>query len=120
MSTVEETSMDANVGSVYYHPPIMQGGTERELKDIETGQQRKPVRQAILVGTNQETKSNRTECAICLEEFEEEDNWRVLFQCKHKFHKLCIHQWLVKHENCPLCRSCVQDLEPTTEIVGSS
>ncbi|EOY34180.1 Uncharacterized protein TCM_041932 [Theobroma cacao] len=34
MSTVEETSMDANAGSVYYHTPFVQMIDEEELNDL--------------------------------------------------------------------------------------
>ncbi len=43
-------------------------------------------------------------CSICLEEAQENDQWKVL-NCGHKFHDLCIDEWLFKNANCPFCRA---------------
>ncbi|XP_010540257.1 PREDICTED: RING-H2 finger protein ATL38-like [Tarenaya hassleriana] len=45
-----------------------------------------------------------SQCAICLEEYEEEEVMRVMPRCKHKFHAACIDVWLPKHSTCPVCR----------------
>lgn len=43
-------------------------------------------------------------CSICLEEFNGDDEVRVLL-CKHYFHKTCIDRWLGEENvRCPLCR----------------
>ncbi|KAI3409625.1 RING-type domain-containing protein [Psidium guajava] len=44
------------------------------------------------------------ECAICLGEFSEGDEVRVLPQCGHGFHVGCIDPWLGSHSSCPSCR----------------
>lgn len=44
------------------------------------------------------------ECAICLGEFVEGDEIRVLPQCAHAFHVSCIDTWLGSHSSCPSCR----------------
>ncbi|XVF44818.1 hypothetical protein PTKIN_Ptkin02bG0154800 [Pterospermum kingtungense] len=46
-----------------------------------------------------------TECAVCLSEFEEDENLRLLPKCSHAFHIPCIDTWLRSHTNCPLCRA---------------
>ncbi|KAL5581000.1 hypothetical protein UlMin_013442 [Ulmus minor] len=43
-------------------------------------------------------------CSICLEDFEESDECRVLVKCKHTFHLSCIDLWLARDMYCPLCR----------------
>ncbi len=43
-------------------------------------------------------------CSICFEEFKEGDWYRVLPQCSHIFHKTCVHKWLKKKAQCPVCR----------------
>ncbi|XVF20049.1 hypothetical protein REPUB_Repub11eG0164800 [Reevesia pubescens] len=67
-----------------------------------------PASQQIL-GTlitykNHETGETCDDCAICLEKFEDGDQCRVLYNCKHIYHKFCIDQWLARDRHCPLCR----------------
>lgn len=45
------------------------------------------------------------ECAVCLEEFEENEMGRTLPKCAHCYHVECIDMWLYSHSNCPLCRA---------------
>lgn len=45
------------------------------------------------------------ECAICLTEFEEGEEIRVLERCRHGFHGACIERWLRSRLSCPNCRS---------------
>ncbi|XAR73666.1 hypothetical protein NMG60_11007712 [Bertholletia excelsa] len=44
------------------------------------------------------------ECAICLAEYADGDEIRVLPQCGHGFHVACIDTWLGSHSSCPSCR----------------
>ncbi|XP_045817695.1 RING-H2 finger protein ATL52-like [Trifolium pratense] len=46
-----------------------------------------------------------TECSVCLSEFEEDENLRLLPKCNHAFHLPCIDTWLRSHTNCPMCRA---------------
>ncbi|KAL5753376.1 hypothetical protein ACOSQ2_023883 [Xanthoceras sorbifolium] len=46
-----------------------------------------------------------TDCSVCLCEFQEDDNLRLLPKCSHAFHIPCIDTWLRSHKNCPLCRA---------------
>ncbi|XP_059283287.1 RING-H2 finger protein ATL8-like [Lycium ferocissimum] len=45
-----------------------------------------------------------TECAICLLEYVEGDEIRVLPNCGHRFHLQCVDTWLVSNSSCPTCR----------------
>ncbi|KAI3767712.1 hypothetical protein L2E82_18071 [Cichorium intybus] len=49
------------------------------------------------------------ECAVCLNEFEDEETLRLIPKCDHVFHAECIDAWLENHVTCPVCRS---DLVP--------
>ncbi|KAK1370620.1 putative excision repair cross-complementing 1 ercc1 [Heracleum sosnowskyi] len=49
------------------------------------------------------------ECAVCLNEFEDEETLRLLPKCDHVFHLECIDMWLASHTTCPVCRA---DLVP--------
>lgn len=45
------------------------------------------------------------ECAVCLNEFEDDNTLRLLPNCCHVFHPDCIDAWLFSHITCPVCRS---------------
>uniref|UniRef100_A0ACD5YSF5 Uncharacterized protein n=2 Tax=Avena sativa TaxID=4498 RepID=A0ACD5YSF5_AVESA len=51
-----------------------------------------------------EAGAEADECAICLAEFEDGQNMRVLPQCGHAFHAPCVDAWLRSHSSCPSCR----------------
>ncbi|PNT32238.1 hypothetical protein POPTR_006G176700v4 [Populus trichocarpa] len=56
---------------------------------------------------------NPFDCAVCLCEFEPEDQLRLLPKCSHAFHMECIDTWLLSHSTCPLCRACLlSDFSP--------
>jgi hypothetical protein len=63
-------------------------------------------------GKNENDDVHR-ECAVCLSEFETEDNLRLLPKCNHVFHLECIDVWFRSHSTCPLCRA---SLVPTTDV----
>ncbi|XP_068340275.1 RING-H2 finger protein ATL51-like [Pyrus communis] len=44
-------------------------------------------------------------CAVCLCEFTDGEEIRLLPECAHLFHVGCIDMWLSSHSNCPLCRT---------------
>ncbi|KAH9672168.1 hypothetical protein KPL70_017623 [Citrus sinensis] len=48
---------------------------------------------------------NEDTCAVCLGDFKEGEQVRVLPECLHLFHVPCIDMWLSSHSNCPLCRA---------------
>ncbi|GMI84456.1 Arabidopsis toxicos en levadura 6 [Hibiscus trionum] len=45
------------------------------------------------------------ECAVCLNEFEDDDTLRLMPKCDHVFHTECIDAWLASHTTCPVCRA---------------
>ncbi|KAG7544968.1 Zinc finger RING-type [Arabidopsis suecica] len=45
-----------------------------------------------------------TECAICITEFSDGDEIRILPLCSHAFHVACIDKWLTSRSSCPSCR----------------
>ena len=55
-------------------------------------------------------RDDSSSCAICLGCFREDDEVRILPNCKHYFHMLCIDRWLFlcpTSSSCPLCRASV-------------
>lgn len=49
-------------------------------------------------------KQFAVDCAICLAEYVDGDEIRMLPQCGHAFHVHCIDTWLGSHSSCPSCR----------------
>ncbi|XP_060195015.1 RING-H2 finger protein ATL8-like [Lycium barbarum] len=43
-------------------------------------------------------------CAICLTDYTDGDEIKVLPQCGHRFHVECVDTWLGSHSSCPSCR----------------
>ncbi|RID43623.1 hypothetical protein BRARA_I00473 [Brassica rapa] len=57
------------------------------------------------------------ECAICLNEFEDDETLRLLPKCDHVFHPHCIGAWLEGHVTCPVCRTnLAEPVEPDLVI----
>ncbi|KAK9135826.1 hypothetical protein Syun_015156 [Stephania yunnanensis] len=48
--------------------------------------------------------SEKTSCAVCLQDLEVGEMVRCLPNCYHMFHLPCIDMWLTKCGSCPLCR----------------
>ncbi|XP_002529293.2 RING-H2 finger protein ATL16 [Ricinus communis] len=48
-----------------------------------------------------------SECAVCLNEFQENEKLRIIPNCSHVFHIDCIDVWLQNNANCPLCRNSI-------------
>lgn len=64
------------------------------------------------------------ECAVCLNEFEDDETLRLLPKCDHVFHLECIDMWLASHTTCPVCRAdlaaeTVEPVEVSDELPGS-
>ncbi|GJM88359.1 hypothetical protein PR202_ga04414 [Eleusine coracana subsp. coracana] len=47
------------------------------------------------------------ECAICIAEFADGEQGRLLPRCGHRFHARCVDTWFRSHATCPLCRDTV-------------
>ncbi|WMV47982.1 hypothetical protein MTR67_041367 [Solanum verrucosum] len=55
----------------------------------------------------EENSRIHSECAVCLNEFQENEKLRVIPNCAHIFHIDCIDVWLQNNANCPLCRNSI-------------
>ncbi|XP_059637230.1 RING-H2 finger protein ATL11-like [Cornus florida] len=56
------------------------------------------------------------ECAVCLNEFEDDEMLRLLPKCSHVFHQDCVGAWLASHVTCPVCRA---NLVPRPGEIGT-
>lgn len=62
------------------------------------------------------------ECAVCLNEFQEDEKLRIIPNCSHVFHIDCIDVWLQSNANCPLCRTSISSTTtfPIHHIIAPS
>ncbi|XP_063002880.1 E3 ubiquitin-protein ligase RNF43 [Elgaria multicarinata webbii] len=63
-------------------------------------------------GDSVSTCSSAPVCAICLEEFSEGQELRII-TCFHEFHRQCVDPWLQQHQTCPLCMFNIIDRVPS-------
>lgn len=56
-------------------------------------------------------KDEDTTCAICLQEYSDGTNLRVL-SCRHHYHQKCADEWFKMQATCPLCQRHILDPEP--------
>lgn len=56
--------------------------------------------------SEQDEENAQVVCSICLNEYEqgEEIAWSPNKNCEHFFHRACIVEWLLSHDDCPCCR----------------
>ncbi|KAE8714363.1 putative Flavonol synthase/flavanone 3-hydroxylase [Hibiscus syriacus] len=60
------------------------------------------------------------ECAVCLNEFEDDETLRMIPTCNHVFHPGCIDGWLFSHSTCPVCRANLIPNPDETTIIGAA
>ncbi|KAM7279352.1 hypothetical protein ACFE04_006486 [Oxalis oulophora] len=49
------------------------------------------------------------DCSVCLSEFEQGEDLRLLPKCRHVFHVHCIDLWFKGNSTCPVCRANVNN-----------
>ncbi|CAL1396775.1 unnamed protein product [Linum trigynum] len=52
----------------------------------------------------QQAGLSSSDCPVCLENFTEGEEFRLLPQCGHAFHRACVDRWFDTHPTCPVCR----------------
>lgn len=60
-------------------------------------------------------------CSICLSSYIKGDEvaWSTNLSCPHEYHRECIQNWLMSHEDCPMCRN-IFLLKPASSATTTS
>lgn len=84
-----------------YSPGIVSRGLDESvIRSI-------PILQFKKKGSKDFGERSFCECAVCLNEFQEDERLRIIPSCSHVFHIDCIDVWLQNNANCPLCRTSI-------------
>uniref|UniRef100_A0A8C6V8J0 E3 ubiquitin-protein ligase RNF43 n=1 Tax=Naja naja TaxID=35670 RepID=A0A8C6V8J0_NAJNA len=90
----------------------VQETTMQAINQMAIRRYQTPYRHAP-TGDSVSTCSSPPICAICLEEFCEGQELRII-TCSHEFHRQCVDPWLQQHQTCPLCMFNIVDRIPPT------
>eukprot|EP00461_Guttulinopsis_vulgaris_P002847 UN02848 len=74
------------------------GATQRQLDELPHYQWTQELFE------QHQVKGNASECAICLTDFEEEQEV-IIYGCKHAFHSQCAVEWAKLNRTCSICRA---------------
>jgi hypothetical protein len=80
-------------------------GVERTKEDLVVSTNLASSTHQIQPG-GPDTDTVTTSCAICIMEYQDGEDICCSHneQCKHVFHRDCIMEWLLRHDECPCCR----------------
>ncbi|KAF9970280.1 hypothetical protein BGZ73_007031 [Actinomortierella ambigua] len=70
--------------------------------------------------TSKLKENDPRECVICLEDYKDEDEIRIL-PCKHEYHVSCIDNWLTTRKKfCPICKRDICNPTERTPLLQSN
>ncbi|XP_055831231.1 RING-H2 finger protein ATL16-like [Solanum dulcamara] len=95
--------------STVYSPAVENRGLDESvIRSIPVFQYKK--REEKDASFEEKTRSS-CECAVCLNDFQENEKLRIIPSCAHIFHIDCIDVWLQNNANCPLCRTNISSIK---------
>ncbi|KAL3365853.1 hypothetical protein AABB24_010797 [Solanum stoloniferum] len=105
--------------STVYSPALENRGLEESvIRSIPIFQYKKREGKDAII---EERTRSSSECAVCLNDFQDNEKLRIIPSCAHIFHIDCIDVWLQKNANCPLCRTNISSTKipyPNDNITG--
>ena len=107
MSDFLQVSVPIVVSGIYLYAllesTVAELGTTKFLRE-------KLIKKQVDVTTTRQQPSScchekQTECSICLEAYKPAETIACTKACGHQFHSKCLRQWLLAHDQCPMCRT---------------
>ncbi|CAF0782603.1 unnamed protein product [Didymodactylos carnosus] len=92
----------ANVPKLIVRNRLGGPNTYMNYTDIHAAQRKNMIDHHLPIVKYDEKKIKQSDCAICLIDFEQNQEVRQL-PCSHVYHQKCIDQWLLKQFICPSC-----------------
>jgi len=100
---VINTPPQVSSATIHHSSPFLSGLPSSVLGSLPTHTY-KTLAPKVQSSTSSDTdSSNLQSCAICLNDFDDQDIVRTL-PCFHFFHKDEIDKWFTSHHHCPICR----------------
>ncbi|MCD9646655.1 hypothetical protein HAX54_036681 [Datura stramonium] len=90
-----------------YSPAVENRGLDESvIRSIPIFPYKKREGKDAIFGVGEKTTTS-CECAVCLNDFQDNEKIRIIPSCAHIFHIDCIDVWLQNNANCPLCRTSI-------------
>ncbi|KAK6777341.1 hypothetical protein RDI58_024058 [Solanum bulbocastanum] len=116
-------SQTQNPNTGIYIPSVIFVAEEDENDDVSSQNTFAGLDQAVINSYPKLIYSKRNGkdvvCSICLFDYKEAEMLRMLPECKHYFHVMCIYAWLKLNASCPVCRNSPLPT-PLSEVVPLS
>ncbi|EOA18215.1 hypothetical protein CARUB_v10006700mg [Capsella rubella] len=93
-----------NSAAIRESPPPNKGLKKKVIEALPKSTYTASPSASASASTAAAAEDSSTECAICIAEFAEGEEIRILPVCSHAFHVACIDKWLTSRSSCPSCR----------------
>ncbi|KAH0722219.1 hypothetical protein KY285_006345 [Solanum tuberosum] len=105
----QSQSQTRNPNTGIYIPSVIFIAEEDENDDVSSQNTFAGLDQAVINSYPKliysKRNGNDVVCSICLCDYKEAEMLRMLPECKHYFHVMCIDAWLKLNASCPVCRN---------------